>query len=76
MDVVADETAIYAKIRELVTMLPGNNEDDASSEDCTDDLNRVCADLANCVGDTSIALSTIADNNAFFEVKKILQRIW
>ncbi len=70
MDVVADETAIYAKIRELVTMLPGNNEDDASSEDCTDDLNRVCADLANCVGDTSIALSTIADNNAFFEVKE------
>jgi len=70
VDVVADEDAIYTKIRELVTMLPGNNEDDASYEDCTDDLNRVCADLANCVGDTSIALSTIADNNVFFEVKE------
>ncbi len=70
MDVVADEAAIYAKVRELVSMLPGNNEDDASYEECTDDLNRVCADLANCVGDTSIALSTIADNNVFFEVKE------
>lgn len=70
VDVVADEATIYAKIRELVTMLPGNNEDNASYEDCTDDLNRVCADLANCVGDTSIALSTIADNNIFYEVKE------
>jgi acetyl-CoA carboxylase carboxyltransferase component len=70
VDVVADEDTILAKIRELVTMLPGNNEDDASYEECTDDLNRVCADLANCVGDTSIALSTIADNNVFFEIKE------
>ncbi|MDE5589459.1 MAG: carboxyl transferase, partial [Acetatifactor sp.] len=28
-----------------------------------------CGDLANCVGDTSIALSMLADNNNFFEVK-------
>ena len=70
VDIVADEAAIYAKVRELVSMLPANNEDDASDEKCTDDLNRVCADLENCVGDTSIALSTIADNNVFFEVKE------
>ena len=70
VDVVADEATIYAKIRELVSMLPGNNEDNASYEECTDDLNRVCTDLANCVGDTSIALSTIADNNIFFEIKE------
>jgi acetyl-CoA carboxylase carboxyltransferase component len=69
VDVVADENTIFAQIRELVTMLPGNNEDNASYEECTDDLNRVCADIENCVGDTSIALSTIADNNAFFELK-------
>lgn len=70
VDVVADEAVIYTKIRELVSMLPGNNEDNASYEECTDDLNRVCADLENCVGDTSIALATIADNNVFFEVKE------
>lgn len=70
VDVVADEASIYAKIRDLVTMLPSNNEDDASYDECTDDLNRVCADLANCAGDTAIALSQIADNNLFFETKE------
>lgn len=70
VDVVADEAEIFAKIRELVSLLPANNMDDASDTECTDDLNRVCADLANCVGDTSIALSNIADDNAFFEVKE------
>ena len=70
VDAVADEAAILAKIRDLVTMLPANNEEDMSYEECTDDLNRVCADIANCVGDTSIALSQIADNNMFFEIKE------
>lgn len=70
VDVVADEATVYAKIRDLVTILPSNNEDDASSDECTDDLNRVCADLANCAGDTAIALSQIADNNVFFEIKE------
>lgn len=50
-------------------MLPSNNEDDNSFVECADDLNRADASLANCVGDTSIALSTIADDNAFVEVK-------
>lgn len=68
VDVVADETAILAQIRELVDMLPANNAEEADA-DCTDDLNRLCADLANCAGDTSIALSQIADDNNFFEVK-------
>ena len=70
VDVVADEAGIYAKIRELVTMIPANNEEDAVDDACTDDLNRVCADIANCVGDTALALSQIADNNAFFEIKE------
>ncbi|WWR14817.1 carboxyl transferase domain-containing protein [Lachnospiraceae bacterium JLR.KK008] len=69
-DVVADEATVLAKIRELVSMLPANNEDDSSYTECTDDLNRACEDLANCVGDTSIALSTISDNNVFFEIKE------
>ncbi|MDE7340164.1 MAG: carboxyl transferase [Lachnospiraceae bacterium] len=69
VDVVADEASILAQIRQLVSMLPANNED-AAWDDCTDDLNRVCPELANCVGDTSIALSQIADNNLFVEVKQ------
>lgn len=70
VDVVADETTILAKIRALVSMLPANNEDDGAFAECTDDLNRACADLANCVGDTAIALATISDGNVFFEVKE------
>lgn len=69
VDVVADEAAILDQIRELVCMLPANNEDDMSFEECTDDLNRVCTDIANCAGDTSIAISQLADNGAVFEVK-------
>ena len=70
VDVVADEATIMAEIRALVSMLPANNEDDMSYEECADDLNRACAQIANCVGDTSIALSQIADNGIVFEVKR------
>lgn len=70
VDFVGSEEEIFAQMRALVAMLPGNNEDDASYEECNDDLNRVCSDLENCVGDTSIALSRIADNQVFVETKK------
>ena len=70
VDVVADEATIIAKIRELVDLLPSNNEDNASYlVECMDDLNRVNPEIAGCVGDTSIAASILADHNAFFEVK-------
>ena len=69
VDFIGDEASILSQIRDLVCMLPSNNEEDASFVECTDDLNRADAALANCVGDTSIALSTIADDNVFVEVK-------
>lgn len=70
VDVVADEATILEKVRELVSFLPANNEDDAIFlEDCTDDLNRVNPEIAGCVGDTSVALSILSDDNNFFEVK-------
>ena len=70
VDAVCEEAEIFAEIRELVNMLPANNEDTDSYIECADDLNRVCADLANCVGDTAIALANIADDNYFFETKR------
>ncbi|MCD7837153.1 MAG: carboxyl transferase, partial [Lachnospiraceae bacterium] len=69
VDVVADEASIFSQIRELVGFLPSNNEVDADSADVTDDLNRANPELAGCVGDTSIALSILADDNNFFEIK-------
>jgi len=69
VDVMGSEEDILAQMRELVSMLPSNFEDNSSYIECTDDLNRVCPELENCAGDTSIALSQIADNQEFFEVK-------
>ena len=69
VDFVGEETELLSKIRELIAILPANNEDNDAYAECTDDLNRVSAELANCVGDTAIALSTIADDNVFYEVK-------
>lgn len=70
VDVVGDEAAVIAKIRELVSLLPANNEDQGGEViECTDDLNRVNPEIAGCVGDTSVAAAILADDNAFFEVK-------
>jgi acetyl-CoA carboxylase carboxyltransferase component len=69
VDVVEDEAAVLTKIRELIDFLPSNNAEGSDMVECTDDLNRVNPELANCVGDTSIALSVLADNNDFYEVK-------
>ena len=70
VDVVADEETVLAQIRELVCMLPSSNEEDASYVECTDDLNRANPEIAGCAGDTSVALSILADDNNFFELKK------
>ena len=70
VDVAASEAEIFEEIRTLISVLPANNEDDMSFDECTDDLNRVCAGLENCAGDTSIALSMISDDNFFFETKR------
>lgn len=70
VDGIGTEAEVLGQIRALISMIPANNEDDLSYEECTDDLNRVCADLANVAEDTGIALATIADNNVFFETKK------
>ena len=69
VDGIGTEDEILGKIRELVTYLPSNCEDTDSYMECTDDLNRACEDIENCTGDTAIALSRIADNGQFFEVK-------
>ncbi len=70
VDFTGDAEAVLAQIRQLVSMLPANNESNDSYEECTDDLNRACADIADCVGDTAIALSRIADDQVFVEVKE------
>ena len=69
VDVVAEEAELIAQIRELVSLLPANTEDDLSYMDCEDDLNRVCADLEISAADPAIALPMISDSGIFFETK-------
>lgn len=69
VDVVADEAEILEKIRSLISVLPSNNEDGVSYDDCEDDLNRVCTDLERYASDTAAALTVISDNHFFFETK-------
>ncbi|MCI9167857.1 MAG: carboxyl transferase [Dorea sp.] len=74
VDGIGTEEEILSKIRALICMLPANNEEDASYSECTDDLNRVCADLENGAEDAAIALSHISDGYVFFETKKDFAR--
>ena len=70
VDVVADEAAIYAQIRELVSLLPSNNEDGDSYDECSDDLNRACENLDGYTADPALIAGQIADNGVFFETKR------
>ena len=69
VDFKGTEAEVLNGIRTLVSILPANNEDDMSYDECQDDLNRVCADLANCAGDTALALAQISDAGFLMEVK-------
>ncbi|MCD8241027.1 MAG: carboxyl transferase, partial [Lachnospiraceae bacterium] len=69
VDVVAEEAELIAKIRELVSLIPANNEDDLSYLECEDDLNRACSDLEASAADPAIALPMISDSGIFFETK-------
>ena len=70
VDGIGAEAEILGQIRSLVCMIPANYEDDMSYEECTDELNRICADIANASEDTAIALAQIADNQILVETKK------
>ncbi|MBE5972272.1 MAG: carboxyl transferase [Lachnoclostridium sp.] len=64
------EEEILAEIHTLVSILPANNEDDMSYDECEDDLNRMVEGIENCTGDTALALAMISDDNFIIEMKK------
>lgn len=70
VDFVGSEEQIMSEIRTLVSILPANNEDDMSYDECTDDLNRLLDQAEAYKGDTAQLLSFISDDNFFFEIKK------
>lgn len=68
VDFVGSEAEIFANMRELIAMLPCNNEDDGEIVPTNDDPNRSVAGIEN--GDARLALSLLADNGVFTEIKK------
>lgn len=69
-EVFETEMEVLGQIRQLVSILPSNNETDLSYGECKDDLNRVVAGIDGYAADAKSALITISDNNFFLEVKK------
>lgn len=69
-EVLEDDVTVLGRIRQVVDMLPANNEDDSALTECTDDLNREIANLEGLAGDARSVLTHIADNNVFVELKK------
>ncbi len=67
---VGTEEEIFGKIRTLVDILPGNNEDDGETAPCMDDLNRLCPEAANAGGDSLRILQAISDGGFVLEVKE------
>ena len=69
VDFVGEEAVILTQMRNLVSILPANNEENLAFDECTDDLNRLTAELKNYVGDAAVALAILSDNNEFIEIK-------
>ncbi|MBQ9120272.1 MAG: carboxyl transferase [Lachnospiraceae bacterium] len=68
--VCEDDAALIASIRELMSVLPYNNTEEAAGEIDVDDLNRALPNLTAELADTALALADISDNGLFVEVKK------
>ena len=69
VDVVADEATLISKMRDLITVLPSDNQGEINFEECTDDLNRACASLEASIADPAVALSQLSDDAFVFETK-------
>lgn len=70
VDFMGTESEVIEGLRELVSILPSNNEDEASDLVCEDDLNRAASGIDACAEDTKLALDIISDNGFVVEVKK------
>ena len=74
--VASSEDECIMQIKNLLSYLPQNNLDKPEEYECNDDLNRVCKNLDNIVESENSnysmkeVITTVADNNMFFECQK------
>ena len=64
-----DDVASLNHMRELISMLPSNNEDEVD-EACADDLNRDLVDFSSNLNDASALIKELADNGSVIEIRK------
>ena len=64
------EEDVLNAVRELISLIPACNEEDAPEAECSDDLNRETPELAAYLADGEKALKAISDDGYFFELKK------
>lgn len=69
-EVLEDDATVLGRIRQVIGMLPSNNEDDSNFVDCVDDLNREIPNLEGLADDARAVLTHISDSNVFVELKK------
>ena len=70
VDVIGTEEELFGEIRALLCMLPANNEDDASYDECLDDLNRLCDGIEHVADDAALVATLVSDNHIFYETKR------
>lgn len=68
--IVEGENELLQSVRELVSILPANNNETAFSDECMDDLNRLVPDFGAELADPAAALEDLGDNHFFLEVKQ------
>lgn len=67
--VCGSEEELLGKVRELIDILPRNNEDDPAVETSNDDLNRDVVLFDPPADDIAKAISELSDNGLFIECK-------
>lgn len=71
VDVICDgEEYLLSELRDLVSILPENNNEIGGMEECMDDLNRLVPDFADEIKDPAMAFEDLGDNNFFLELKR------
>lgn len=61
---------ILKSVRTLIDLLPSHTSAQPLQQSCSDDLNRLCPDIAAMRGDGSALLKEMSDDHFFFETRR------
>ncbi|BCN31332.1 acyl-CoA carboxylase subunit beta [Anaeromicropila herbilytica] len=67
--VLDDESNLFVKVRELIDILPSNNSEGCTTEESTDDINRMIHNI-EVNNDVKDLLYEVSDKQYFYEIKE------